>query len=106
MPLAWQAAQSGPADIGKRALWRLATGNWQLAKPTSNITLTDIYLALDERPATGGNKESETSQCTVESGLQTRVGEVLDEIENGIVAPLGETTIADVHPPSCSYCGH
>ncbi|OED46895.1 Rrf2 family transcriptional regulator [Rhodobacteraceae bacterium (ex Bugula neritina AB1)] len=81
------------------------SGGWQLAKPASNITLADIYLALDERLVSAGNKDAEPSHCTVESGLQTRVGEVLDEIENSLVARLSETTIADVHPASCSYCG-
>lgn len=79
-------------------------GGWQLAKPASSITLADIYLALDERLVSGGSQDAELSHCNVETGLQARVGEVLDEIETSLVARLAETTIADVHPSSCSYC--
>lgn len=80
-------------------------GGWQLAKTASSITLADIYLALDERLVSEGNNDTEPSQCSVEIGLQTRVSAVLDEIENTLLARLSETTIADVHPASCNYCG-
>lgn len=79
------------------------SGGWQLAKPAESITLADIYLALDER-LVSGNGDAEPSSCSVETGLQARVSEVLDDIEESLVQRLRETTITDVHPNSCTYC--
>lgn len=79
-------------------------GGWQLAKSADSITLADVYLALDERLVSGSGGDTKPSLCSVETGLQTRVAEVLDDIEANLVERLRETTITDVHPKSCSYC--
>ncbi|WP_343211600.1 Rrf2 family transcriptional regulator (plasmid) [Aliisedimentitalea scapharcae] len=79
-------------------------GGWRLAKPARGITLADVYLALDERLVSGSDSDAEPSHCSVETDLQTRVAEVLEEIEESLVQRLRETSITDVHPKSCSYC--
>lgn len=79
-------------------------GGWRLARPAKNITLADVYLALDERLVSGSGGHAEPSQCSVETGLQIRVSKVLEEIEESLVQRLRETSITDVHPSSCSYC--
>ena len=79
-------------------------GGWQLAKPAESITLADVYLALDERLVSGNSRDAEPSSCSIETGLQARVSEVLDDIEESLVQRLRETTITDVHPNSCTYC--
>ena len=81
-------------------------GGWRLAKSADSITLADVYLALDERLVSGNAEDIEPSRCSVETGLQSRVSEVLEEIEESLVARLRETSILDVHPSSCAYCGH
>ena len=65
-----------------------------------------MYLALDERLVSGSGKDTAPSHCSVETELQSRIVEVLDEVESSLVARLKESTIADVHPNSCSYCGN
>ncbi|GAB5447489.1 RrF2 family transcriptional regulator [Gymnodinialimonas sp.] len=79
-------------------------GGWRLAKPAQSITLADVYLALDERLVSGSGTDAEPSDCSVETGLQARVAVVLEEIEESLVSKLRETSIADVHSSSCSYC--
>lgn len=79
-------------------------GGWRLAVPAESITLADVYLALDERLVSGTPETTSTPHCSVEAGLQTRVAEVLDEIEESLVQRLRETSIADVNPCSCTYC--
>lgn len=81
------------------------SGGWQLAKDAESITLADVYLALDERLVAGSSDDAEPSHCSVETGLQSRVAEVLEDIEESLVERLRETKITDVHPKSCSYCG-
>jgi len=78
-------------------------GGWRLAKSAESITLADVYLAQDERLVSGGGN-IEPSFYSVETGLQTRVAEVLDDIEANLVERLRETKITDVHPNSCSCC--
>ncbi|WP_417250195.1 Rrf2 family transcriptional regulator [Celeribacter sp.] len=79
-------------------------GGWRLAKPANKITLADVYIALDERLVSSGPSDAAHAQCSVEAGLQQRVTEVLEEIEESLVQRLRETTISDVQPCSCSYC--
>jgi Rrf2 family protein len=79
-------------------------GGWKLAKPAELISLADIYLALDERLVSGGEPNEPPSHCNVETTLQSRVTDVLEEIEESLVERLRETSILDLHPESCSYC--
>ena len=68
---------------------------WRLARKPQDITLADVYLALDERlVATDGMNDSST--CSVEHALQERVSGVLEEIEQSLVQRLAETSISEV----------
>ncbi|MEL6103752.1 MAG: Rrf2 family transcriptional regulator [Pseudomonadota bacterium] len=79
-------------------------GGWRLAKSAESITLADVYLALNEQLVSGVTEDAGPSHCSVETGLQKRIAEVLEEIEESLVQRLRETSITDVHPKSCSYC--
>ncbi|MEL7211594.1 MAG: Rrf2 family transcriptional regulator [Pseudomonadota bacterium] len=70
-------------------------GGWRLAREPQNITLADVYLALDERLVATSDEENPPS-CSVEHALQKRVTGVLQEVEESLVKKLGETSIADV----------
>ncbi len=70
-------------------------GGWLLARPPSQITLADVYLALDESlVATGG--EEATPSCSVEHVLQRKVESVLKDVERSLIVRLSATTIAEV----------
>ncbi|WP_420861527.1 RrF2 family transcriptional regulator [Algirhabdus cladophorae] len=73
-------------------------GGWRLARKPQDITLADVYLALDESLVATGVEET-ASACSVEHKLQRKVASVLEEIEQSLVERLSVTTIAEVRDP-------
>lgn len=71
------------------------SGGWRLAQSPHSITLADIYLALDES-LIASDTDDTAPQCSLEYALQRRVTGVLQEIEQSLIARLGETSIAEV----------
>ncbi len=67
-------------------------GGWRLAKSSEEITLADVYLALDQCIVSASDAE-QAAECKVEHALQTRVRNVLREIEKNLINRLHETTI-------------
>ncbi|MEP4194839.1 MAG: Rrf2 family transcriptional regulator [Aliishimia sp.] len=70
-------------------------GGWRLARAPDQITLADVYLALDEN-LVATDVKGEVSACSVEQVLQKKVASVLEEIERSLVERLALTTIAEV----------
>lgn len=70
-------------------------GGWRLARTPQDISLADVYLALDER-LVASDEISEAPACSLEHALQKRVSSVLEEIEQSLVQKLGETSISEV----------
>lgn len=70
-------------------------GGWRLARLPQDISLADVYLALNER-LVASDDISEAPACSVEHALQKRVSGVLEEIEQSLVEKLGETSISEV----------
>jgi len=68
-------------------------GGWRLARAPKNITLADIYLALDENIVAPPPADYARS-CAVESELHRHVTTVLLDAERSLVKQLGETTLA------------
>lgn len=71
-------------------------GGWQLARAPQEITLADVYLALDERLIATDN-EDDAPNCSVEDALRRRVSTVMQDIERNLIERLAATTIAEVH---------
>ena len=74
------------------------SGGWRLARAPQDITLADVYLALEERLVATAELE-EAPSCSVEYALQKRVTAVLEEIEENLVKRLRETSIAEMCRP-------
>ncbi|AEI92943.1 RrF2 family transcriptional regulator [Roseobacter litoralis] len=70
-------------------------GGWRLAREPHEITLADVYLALDESLVATGEQEV-ASSCSVENILQRKVASVLEDVERSLVERLAATTIAEV----------
>lgn len=71
------------------------SGGWRLAQNPRDISLADVYLALDERMVATGDT-TEAPACSVEHALHKRVSSVLEEIEDSLVKKLAETSISEV----------
>ncbi len=70
-------------------------GGWKLAKSPTEITLADVYTALDERiVATDGGDE--VPSCSLEYALRDQVSAVMEGIERTLIERLSQTTIAEV----------
>ncbi len=76
-------------------------GGWRLAHAPEEITLADVYMALDERLVVSSQDE-ETPTCSVEYILHRAVVSVLEDVERSLVERLAQTTIAEVREPSSS----
>ena len=70
-------------------------GGWRLAKKPAEISLADVYLALDEQMVANMDKDT-ASACSVEDALQQRVSGILEEIEQDLIKRLSETTITEI----------
>ena len=71
------------------------SGGWKLARAPESITLADVYLALDESLIAGG-EDTHASDCSLEHALHRRVSQVMQDIEETLIARLSETRISDV----------
>ena len=70
-------------------------GGWRLARPPQDITLADVYLALEES-LVSAPETSDAPECSVEHALHQRVADVLDDVEKTLIRRLSETSILEV----------
>jgi len=70
-------------------------GGWRLARSPQQITLADVYLALDESLIASPD-EMEPPDCSIEHVLQKKVAGVMADIERSLIERLAATTIAEV----------
>ncbi|MEN0087559.1 MAG: Rrf2 family transcriptional regulator [Pseudomonadota bacterium] len=70
-------------------------GGWMLARAPGEISLADVYLALDEK-LVAPEIDAQPHSCSIEKTLHQRVSNIMVEVENTLVDRLSTTTIADV----------
>ena len=68
---------------------------WKLAKSPTEISLADVYLALDEK-LIATDSDDEAAHCSLENALRNQVSAVMDDIERTLIERLSRTTIAEV----------
>lgn len=70
-------------------------GGWRLARVPEDVSLADVYLALDER-FIAPKESNDAHTCSVEHALHIKVASVLDEVEQSLVEKLRETSISAI----------
>ncbi len=67
-------------------------GGWTLAKDATQITLADIYIALDEK-LIATDQNISTSNCSVERVMHKNVALVLDDAEKNLIKHFSTFTV-------------
>ncbi len=70
-------------------------GGWRLARRPDQITLADVYAALEER-LIATDAPRAPGGCAVEDALQTRITAVMQDLEHSLTARLSQITIAEL----------
>jgi Rrf2 family protein len=87
------------AKLSKAGLVETATGKagacW-LAKTPAQITLLDIYRAVDAPKAFAIHHYAEQKRCTVSCHIKTALEHALTKTQKAMEASLGEMTLAGI----------
>ncbi len=74
------------------------SGGWRLARAPQNITLADVYVALEEQLVSSSAKTIKPA-CSVEHALHQHVSNVMADVERTLIERLSATTIAEASEP-------
>ena len=83
-------------DAGLLNSERGQAGGWSLSQPPGQVTLADVYCALDDRLIVHGDKCSSTA-CSTERALEKKVAYILQEVEHNLLQKLASIPISKVN---------
>ena len=81
-----------------------ATGGFALASTPQNISLLDIYRAVEPAPQHGLRTFTPNHKCPVGAKIETILHGVFFKAQAGMEAELARTTLADVDKELHSVC--
>jgi Rrf2 family protein len=70
-------------------------GGSTLAKPASQISLSDVYKAVRQAALLGQNKNKPNPKCEVGKQINTHLQDLYEETEQSLIQRLAKTTLAD-----------
>jgi Rrf2 family protein len=73
-----------------------AGAGWSLARAPQEISLLDVYDAVEQEPLFGMHRTEPNRQCPVGRGIRPALGQVYDRVEEALRHELRRTSIADV----------
>ncbi|WP_433351521.1 Rrf2 family transcriptional regulator [Microtetraspora malaysiensis] len=75
---------------------RGAGAGWTLARSPEEITLLDVYNAVEQQPLFAMHHTEPNLECPVGKGIRPALGHVYDGVEQALCHELRRTSIADV----------
>lgn len=75
---------------------RGAGAGWNLARAPAEITLFDVYEAVEHDPLFGLHRTEPNLECPVGRGIRPALGDVYHGVEQALRHELRRTSIADV----------
>jgi Rrf2 family protein len=73
-----------------------AGAGWSLARAPDEITLRDVYEAVEREPVFGMHRGEPNRECPVGRGIRPALDHVYDGVEQALRSELKRTSIADV----------
>ena len=73
-----------------------AMGGSRLARKPGEISLLDIFTAVERRGAFSLHRQPPSRRCPVGVNIETVMGEVLEEVDSAVEHALAKTTIKDL----------
>ncbi|HEV7978933.1 Rrf2 family transcriptional regulator [Amycolatopsis sp.] len=75
---------------------RGAGAGWMLARDLAEITLLDVYDAIESGPLFGMHRAEPNQDCVVGAGIQPALKSVYGRLDQALRAELAATNVADV----------
>lgn len=72
-------------------------GGWTLVRELSEVSLRDVYEALDSPSLFAMGNRTEAPGCVVEQAVNAALGEAFREAEALLLARFGEVTLESLH---------
>jgi Rrf2 family protein len=69
---------------------------WRLARPPEQISLLDVYDAVEPEPVFGMHHTEPNQQCPVGRGIRPALDEVYAGVDGAVRRALGRTSVAEV----------
>ncbi len=83
-------------DAGLVESRRGANAGWLLARPLPEITLLDVYDAIEPGPLFALHKAEPNQDCPVGAGIRPAMRRVYDSVEDSLRRELAAITLAEV----------
>ena len=71
------------------------SGGYVLARPATQITLADVYLAVKNQPVLGIAKNTPNPACPVGKQINKKLDELYIDLDQTLLKKLGSITIED-----------
>lgn len=97
-PAVFRRTMAGLRDAGHVHSEKGPGGGWRLARPLSEITLLDVYVALDRPRLFAIGNRSEWTDCLVEANVNAVMAETMTEAHALFEARFGALTLDQIAP--------